>query len=87
MLKIVNAPYSSINTSKRYSLYLQNNYGLIVGCIYIFNMSTSTHNPKALVIEKPSKALVDFMNKLKDRKMSQLEKLRNKKDCTIQVNV
>ena len=42
-------------------------------------MSTSTHNPKALVIEKPSKALVDFMNKLRDRKMSQLEKLRNKK--------
>lgn len=27
------------------------------------------------------------MNKLRDRKMSQLEKLRNKKDCTIQVNV
>lgn len=59
--------HPSINTSKRYSLYLQNNYGLIVGCIYIFNMSTSTHNPKALVIEKPSKALVDFMNKLRDR--------------------
>ena len=52
---------------------MQNNYGLIVSYIYIFNMSTSTHNPKALVIEKPSKALVDFMNKLRDRKMSQLE--------------
>lgn len=50
-------------------------------------MSISTHTPKALVIEKPSKTLVDFMNKLRDRKMSQLEKLRNKKDCTIQVNV
>ena len=59
---------------------MQNNYGLIVGYIYIFNMSTSTHNPKALVIEKPSKALVDFINKLRDRKMSQLEKLRNKKN-------
>ena len=66
---------------------MQHNYSFIVHCIYILNMSTSTHTPKALVIEKPSKTLVDFMNKLRDRKMSQLEKLRNKKDCTIQVNV
>lgn len=50
-------------------------------------MSTYTHTQKTLVIEKPSKALVDLMNKLRDRKMSQLEKLRNKANYTIKVNI
>lgn len=45
-----------------------------------FNMNNSTYKQETLVIEKPSKALVDLMNKLRDRKMAQLEELRNKKD-------
>lgn len=44
------------------------------------NMNNSTYKYETLVIEKPSKALVDLMNKLRDRKMAQLEELRNKKD-------
>lgn len=42
---------------------------------------------ETVVIEKPSKALLDFVNLLRDRKLSQQEKLRNKKECTIKINV
>lgn len=42
-------------------------------------MNNSAYKQETLVIEKPSKALVDLMNKLRDRKMAQLEELRNKK--------
>jgi hypothetical protein len=43
-------------------------------------MKTSPYPQDTLVIKKPSKALVDLMDKLRDRKMSRLEELRNKKD-------
>lgn len=43
-------------------------------------MNTSNYSQETLVIKKPSKALVDLMDKLRDRKMAQLEELRNKKD-------
>ena len=49
-------------------------------------MKASTYTQKILVIENPSKGLLDFVNKLRDRKLSQQEKLRNKKDCTIKIN-
>lgn len=44
------------------------------------NMNNSAYKQETLVIENPSKALVDLMNKLRDRKMAQLEELRHKKD-------
>nr|DAS63656.1 MAG TPA: hypothetical protein [Caudoviricetes sp.] len=50
-------------------------------------MKPSSYTQEALVIENPSKTLLDFVNKLRDRKMSQQEKLRNKKNCTIKINV
>lgn len=43
-------------------------------------MKKSNHTQETLVIENPSKALLDFVNMLRDRKMSRLEELRNKKD-------
>lgn len=43
-------------------------------------MKQKSYTQEALVIEKPSKVLVDFLDKLRDRKISQLEELRNKKD-------
>ena len=48
-------------------------------------MKTSTYTQEALVIENPSKGLLD-LNKLRDRKISQQEKLRNKKTFTIKIN-
>lgn len=50
-------------------------------------MKKSNHTQETLVIENPSKALLDFVNMLRDRKLSQQEKLRNKKECTIKINV
>ncbi len=50
-------------------------------------MKTSSYTQEVFVIENPSRALLDFVNKLRDRKMSQQEKLRNKKNCTIKINV
>lgn len=41
-------------------------------------MKTSTHTQEALVIENPSKGLLAFIDKLRDRKLSQQEKLRTK---------
>ena len=49
-------------------------------------MKTSTYTQEALVIENPSKGLLDFVNKLRDRKISQQEELRNKKTFTIKIN-
>ena len=49
-------------------------------------MKTSTYTQEALVIENPSKGLLNFVNKLRDRKISQQEKLRNKKTFTIKIN-
>lgn len=46
-------------------------------------MKPSSYTQEALVIENPSKALLDFVNKLRDRKMSQQEKLRNKKKTAL----
>lgn len=43
-------------------------------------MKQKSYTQETFVIENPSKALVDFTNKLRDRKMSQLEKLHNKKE-------
>lgn len=43
-------------------------------------LKTFQYTQVSLVIENPSKALVDLMNKLRNRKMSRLEELRNKKD-------
>jgi hypothetical protein len=37
------------------------------------------YTQETLVIEKPSVGLVNLMNKLRDRKMSQQEELRSKK--------
>lgn len=39
-------------------------------------MKTSTYTQEALVIENPSQGLLDFVNKLRDRKISQQEKLQ-----------
>lgn len=43
-------------------------------------MKQVSYTQETLVIENPSKALVDFANKLRDRKMAQQKELRNKKD-------
>lgn len=52
----------------------------------ILVMKTSAYTQETLVIENPSKGLLDFVNKLRERKLSQQEKLRNKKNCTIKIN-
>jgi hypothetical protein len=39
-----------------------------------------SYTENALVVKNPSKALVNFVNKLRERKMQQLEELRSKKD-------
>lgn len=59
-------------------------------CIHNFQsktLMTSIYTQETLVIEKPSKALSYFLNKLRDRKLSQQEKLRNKKECIIKINI
>ena len=49
-------------------------------------MKTSTYTQETLVIEKPSKALLSLVNKMRERKLSQQEKLRNKTNCNIKIN-
>lgn len=49
-------------------------------------MKASTYTQETMVIKTPSKGLLDFVNMLRDRKISQQEKLRNKKNCTIKIN-
>lgn len=41
-------------------------------------MNNSIYKREILVIEKPSQAFVDLMNKLRNRKAAQREELRNK---------
>ncbi len=48
---------------------------------------SSTYKQSALVIEKPSKALLEFACKLRERKLSQKENLRNQKEMCLKVNV
>lgn len=48
-------------------------------------MKKSNHTHETLVIENPSKALLDFVNMLRYRKLSQQEKLRNMKECSIKI--
>lgn len=40
-----------------------------------------------ITINNPSKELMDLVYKLRDRKHSQLEKLRNKEKCTFSVQL
>lgn len=42
-------------------------------------MNNNIHKREILIIEKPSKAFVDLINKLKNRKAAQREELRNKR--------
>ncbi len=44
------------------------------------NMRPSSYTQETMVIEKPSKSLVVFMNNLRDRKKAQLKELKEKKD-------
>lgn len=48
--------------------------------IHSLYMKASTYTQKTLVIENPSLNLVNLINKLRNRKLSQQEELRNKKD-------
>lgn len=48
-------------------------------------MRTSVYTQDTLVIENPSKGLLSFVNKLRERKLSQQEKLRNKKSFTLTI--
>ncbi len=46
-----------------------------------------TYRQSTMVIEKPSKPLLDFVGKLRERKLSQQESLRNQKEISLKVNV
>ena len=42
---------------------------------------------KTIVIENPSKALVDLVNKLRARKMEKLEEMNKKKDSYLKIKI
>lgn len=42
-------------------------------------MNKNIHKRELLIIKKPSKAFVDLMNKLRNRKAAQQEELHNKR--------
>ncbi len=42
---------------------------------------------KTFVIDKPSKALVDLVNKLRERKIEKLEELKEKKDSCLKIKI
>ena len=42
---------------------------------------------KTFVINKPSKALVDLVNKLRERKIEKLEELKEKKDSCLKIKI
>ena len=42
---------------------------------------------KTFVINKPSKALVDLVNKLRERKIEKLEELKGKKDSCLKIKI
>ncbi len=43
-------------------------------------MKTSTYTQKTLYVENPSKAVLSFLEKMRERKVATLEELHNKKD-------
>lgn len=42
---------------------------------------------KKIVIKNPSVRMVDLMERLRNHKVSQLERLRSQKSCTFTINV
>lgn len=44
-----------------------------------------SHTQELFVIDRPSKDLLGFVNKLRERKRENLEELRNKKDFVIKI--
>ena len=50
-------------------------------------MKEVTYTRKTMVVNNPSKDLVELMDKLRERKRTQQEKLRNKKNCSIKIEV
>ena len=50
-------------------------------------MKEVTYTQKTMVVNNPSKALVELIDKLRERKRTQQEKLRNKKNCSIKIEV
>ena len=42
---------------------------------------------KKIVIKNPSSQMVNLVERLRNHKISQLEKLRNQKSCTFSINV
>ena len=53
--------------------------------VTLLDMKTSTYTQETLIIEKTSKGLLNFINQLRDRKLSQQEKLRNQKAFNIEI--
>ena len=53
--------------------------------VTLLDMKTSTYTQETLIIVKPSKGLLNFINQLRDRKLSQQEKLRNQKAFNIEI--
>lgn len=53
--------------------------------VTLLDMKTSIYTQETLIIEKPSKGLLNFINQLRDRKLSQQEKLRNQKAFNIEI--
>lgn len=53
--------------------------------VTLLDMKTSTYTQETLIIEKSSKGLLNFINQLRDRKLSQQEKLRNQKAFNIEI--
>ena len=45
----------------------------------------SSHTQELFVIDRPSKGLLRFVDKLRERKRENLEELRNKKDFVIKI--
>lgn len=50
-------------------------------------MKQVTFTQETMFINNPSKPLVELMKKLSDRKRTQQEKLRSKKNCSIKIEV
>lgn len=42
---------------------------------------------KKIVVKNPSSQMTDLINRLRNHKASQLEKLRNQKSCTFSINI
>lgn len=81
----------SVNISYVYSFFYY--FVLQIKIVYVIlqpNLRTNTTMMilrKEVVISNPSMELMDLMNKLRERKLSQREKLRAQEHCTFSISL